>query len=47
LPSSDSGKISVIDNATLCDNDRSLTNDDDDDDNDMHDDGVRGLVLLT
>jgi hypothetical protein len=34
-----SGKINVIDNAALCDNDRSIGNDDDDD-NDLHDDGV-------
>jgi hypothetical protein len=35
----DSGKISVIDNSALCnDNDRSLDNDDD---QDLQDDGVR------
>ena len=41
----DSGKISVIDNSTLCDNDRSLN--EDDDDQDLHDDGVRDQSLMT
>ena len=42
---SGSGKINVIDNASLCDNDRSMGNDDDDD-HDLHDDGVSGFDVL-
>ncbi len=40
---SDSGKINVIDNSALCDNDRSIN--EDDDEHDMQDDGVSQMSL--